>query len=274
MCMPCWRAECGDWRSESGSVAVASALLHPQAQPDADMTPTERMWYNTVDHGDVCFLTIQYLIPVDSTVITYSINNMALRLQIFSYAHSPPLTPAPHLKYDLRKISNPPREMRQSYDGRSRRLKEFMSHDEDFVRMRDRAEREIMDLASRLSPQQGGEADSPIGASIPVEAVAADKCEVAGEDLIDTDDETDASDEMDAEEETAPQGPVMRVGCFCAVGRHRSVAFAEGLAALRWPPEWIVQIVHRDVDKSRLVKKTGRNGKERKGDRWRRDWPN
>ena len=43
----------------------------------------------------------------------------------------------------------------------------------------------------------------------------------------------------------------LRVGCFCELGRHRSVAFVEELARRKWPSEWEVEICHRDVDQSR-----------------------
>jgi hypothetical protein len=43
----------------------------------------------------------------------------------------------------------------------------------------------------------------------------------------------------------------LRVGCFCELGRHRSVAFVEELARRKWPSEWEVEVCHRDVDQSR-----------------------
>jgi hypothetical protein len=48
-----------------------------------------------------------------------------------------------------------------------------------------------------------------------------------------------------------PETAVLRVGCNCALGHHRSVAFVEELARREWPHDWRVETVHRDVDKKR-----------------------
>jgi hypothetical protein len=42
------------------------------------------------------------------------------------------------------------------------------------------------------------------------------------------------------------QGPGLRLGCFCARGYHRGVAFVEELARRAWAEEWGVEVVHRD----------------------------
>ncbi len=49
---------------------------------------------------------------------------------------------------------------------------------------------------------------------------------------------------------SGPEGPVLRVGVFCAMGRHRSVAMVELLSRLPWPG-WEVQVQHRDMMKRR-----------------------
>jgi hypothetical protein len=41
--------------------------------------------------------------------------------------------------------------------------------------------------------------------------------------------------------------PVVRVGAFCAMGKHRSVAFVHEAARRAWPREWEVRVEHRDV---------------------------
>jgi len=51
-----------------------------------------------------------------------------------------------------------------------------------------------------------------------------------------------------------PPGRMLRVGVCCEMGRHRSVAFVEELSRQKWPREWAVQVVHRDVDKRRQRK--------------------
>ena len=40
---------------------------------------------------------------------------------------------------------------------------------------------------------------------------------------------------------------VLRVGCLCGSGHHRSVAFAEQLSKIEWPSEWEVMVSHRDL---------------------------
>lgn len=40
---------------------------------------------------------------------------------------------------------------------------------------------------------------------------------------------------------------VVRVGCLCGSGHHRSVAFAEQLGKIEWPGEWSVRVNHRDL---------------------------
>jgi hypothetical protein len=42
---------------------------------------------------------------------------------------------------------------------------------------------------------------------------------------------------------------ILRVGVCCEMGCHWSVAFVEELSRWKWPREWVVEIVHRDVDK-------------------------
>jgi len=42
------------------------------------------------------------------------------------------------------------------------------------------------------------------------------------------------------------QATLLRVGIFCAMGRHRSVAMVEELKNLPWPG-WHVVIEHRDI---------------------------
>jgi hypothetical protein len=67
-----------------------------------------------------------------------------------------------------------------------------------------------------------------------------------------------SSDEEDLESisshETDDNGSedeiVLRVGIFCAMGRHRSVAIVEELSKLSWPG-WDVKVEHRDISKKR-----------------------
>jgi RNase adaptor protein for sRNA GlmZ degradation len=56
----------------------------------------------------------------------------------------------------------------------------------------------------------------------------------------------------------------LRVGCFCELGRHRSVAFVEELARRKWPSEWEVEINHRDVDQSKNKNKNQHHKQSRR----------
>lgn len=56
---------------------------------------------------------------------------------------------------------------------------------------------------------------------------------------------------IDYAENADDRSTELLVGCFCELGRHRSVAFVEELARKGWPSEWEVKIRHRDVDQSK-----------------------
>jgi RNase adaptor protein for sRNA GlmZ degradation len=64
-------------------------------------------------------------------------------LVLISHSHRRPLSHPPDLKFDLRKVSNPPKHIRDAYDGRSKRLREHMMHMEDFTSLLDTAKKSI-----------------------------------------------------------------------------------------------------------------------------------
>ena len=66
-------------------------------------------------------------------------------LILISHSHRHPLSRPPNLKFDLRKVSNPPKHIRDAYDGRSKRLREHMMHMEDFTSLLDTAKKSIED---------------------------------------------------------------------------------------------------------------------------------
>ena len=146
-----------------------------------------------------------------------SIDQPAAILLLTSHAHSPPLRPSPQLKYDLRRIENPPKALRDSHTGVSKRLREHLRNHVDFVEMLSHAESDIRAVMSAA-----------------LLAGATDDEEVA-----------------------------LSVAGFCARGQHRSVAFVEELAALKWPKEWEVRVEHRDLQRGR-ERKT-RWARERQG---------
>jgi len=81
-------------------------------------------------------------------------------LAIISYSHAPPLLPAPQLKFDLRKTSNPPKHIRHAYDGRSKRLREHMMANEEFCARLETAQastEEQMSSFAEYDPENPGE---------------------------------------------------------------------------------------------------------------------
>jgi RNase adaptor protein for sRNA GlmZ degradation len=66
-------------------------------------------------------------------------------LVLISHSHRRPLSLSPDLKFDLRKVSNPPKHIRDAYDGRSKRLREHMMHMEDFTSLLNTAKQSIED---------------------------------------------------------------------------------------------------------------------------------
>lgn len=69
-------------------------------------------------------------------------------LLLTSHAHAPPLQPPAHLKYDLRSVENPPKALRDSHTGLSKRLREHLRSHRDFCELLDRAESEIREAMS------------------------------------------------------------------------------------------------------------------------------
>jgi RNase adaptor protein for sRNA GlmZ degradation len=59
---------------------------------------------------------------------------------------------------------------------------------------------------------------------------------------------------------------IVRVGCLCGSGHHRSVAFAEQLGKVQWSEndEWEVRVVHRDLTKGVEEMKRARSEKSEK----------
>ena len=71
-------------------------------------------------------------------------------------------------------------------------------------------------------------------------------------------------------EEAEPQGippKVLQIGVSSEMGRNRSVAFVEELGRKKWPVEWAVEVLHRDVDKRRGLRKGKARGGEKGGRR-------
>jgi hypothetical protein len=72
-------------------------------------------------------------------------------LVLVSHSHAHPLLLEPHLKFDLRKTSNPPKHIRDAYDGRSKRLREHMLSNDEFRALLDTAQARIEEQMSSFA---------------------------------------------------------------------------------------------------------------------------
>jgi RNase adaptor protein for sRNA GlmZ degradation len=89
--------------------------------------------------------------PTASASETASISEPEVILLLTSHAHSPPLQPSAQLKYDLRSIENPPKALRDSHTGLSKRLREHLQSHQDFTDLFDRAEADIRTAVAGLN---------------------------------------------------------------------------------------------------------------------------
>lgn len=78
-------------------------------------------------------------------------------LVLISHSHRRPLSHPPDLKFDLRKVSNPPKHIRDAYDGRSKRLREHLMHMEDFASLLEAAKSSIEEEMKVLTQNSKGE---------------------------------------------------------------------------------------------------------------------
>ncbi|KAL2022629.1 hypothetical protein VTK56DRAFT_4973 [Thermocarpiscus australiensis] len=133
-------------------------------------------------------------------------------LHIVSHDRHTEMSPAMDLDYDLREVPNPPKALRRVHTGLSSGLREHLLDNPRFRALLDRAESEIRAAMGRAAS---------------------------------------AREELDSDQREQQQEPiVLRVGCMCGSGHHRSVAFAELLAEAEWPEDWTVELMHRDLTRS------------------------
>jgi hypothetical protein len=83
-------------------------------------------------------------------------------LVLISHSHAPPLLPEPHLRFDLRKTSNPPKHIRDAFDGRSKRLREHMMASDEFCALLDTAQARIEEQMSSFAEKDRGGAGKHI----------------------------------------------------------------------------------------------------------------
>ncbi|KAL2069854.1 hypothetical protein VTL71DRAFT_14533 [Oculimacula yallundae] len=190
-------------------------------------------------------------------------------LILISHGHAPPLKPPPQLKFDVRNLTNPPKHIRDAYNGTSSRLQEWMLSDDRFVERRDIIRKGIQVVMMQMFSEREKGVLLKSGQTARTESNRAPRDQYAekveSEDTSEDGDETSSEVESSTEhtDETVP--PVLRVGIFCAMGRHRSVAMVEELAKMSWPG-WQVEVQHRDLNKKRGRGKQS-SGKESRGNR-------
>ncbi|KAF5376273.1 hypothetical protein D9615_008497 [Tricholomella constricta] len=157
------------------------------------------------------------------------------RLILTSFSHRRgPLhpSPTPGLLFDVRALPNPPKPIRDAYTGASKPFRaHFMASEAVHNRVADivAAVRAHLDAAHEDGEDKGKGKDE------------------------DKDKDGDGGREV-------------RVGVRCELGVHRSVACVEELARVRWPAEWHVEVVHRD-----LVQRRSERDKEKRTRRVREE---
>ena len=196
-------------------------------------------------------------------------------LILISSGHSPPLNPVPHLKFDVRSLPNPPKHIRDAYTGTSKRLQEWMRKDSRFLARRDAIRSEIEAAMSlkldehekedvlKLVPEDD-ETVNQTREQEPEDNEDLEENEVDGAEQGDNESATDESNQEILE--TSEDQVNLRVGIYCAMGRHRSVAMVEELSMMSWPG-WEVKVIHRDVSKKCGGRRTA---SKRSGKKWNR----
>lgn len=183
-------------------------------------------------------------------------------LIIYSHGRNPPLHPPPDLKYDLRNIPNPPKALRQVSDGRSKRLREHLLSEPRFIQRLEAVEQDILGAMESRLAEHAASAKEP---GLELENTESEDPEIDNSEVERDKDTCNARDNNETAKHaadasvgneepdplSAEKEVVLRVGCNCALGHHRSVAFVEELSRRAWPKEWAVHVVHRDIVKKR-----------------------
>ncbi|KAJ7586936.1 hypothetical protein C8J56DRAFT_89661 [Mycena floridula] len=136
-------------------------------------------------------------------------------LRIISYSHRRgPLQPAPDLQFDVRALRNPPKNVRDKYNGNAKALREWFLSDETVKRRFE----EVCEAIGKALEAETAEkpSEQPVSDSV--------------------------SEDLEKRE-----AKNFVVGICCEMGRHRSVAFVEELGCRKWPVDWDVNIHHRDI---------------------------
>ncbi|KAK6344431.1 hypothetical protein TWF696_008068 [Orbilia brochopaga] len=159
-----------------------------------------------------------------------------------------PLQPPATLRYDLRKITNPPKQLRDTSDGRSKKLRDHLTNNKDFMQLLDTIHTDILREVGQLQAAVTNETDETSAATQHLQQLHTHASERS--------DSVDKEPSLDVGEGAAQAAEhdnklKLTVNCFCHQGRHRSASMVEELARLRWPADVDVEVFHRDIDRSR-----------------------
>jgi len=205
-------------------------------------------------------------------------------ITITSYAHAPPLQPIPDLQYDLRTFPSPsPEKYASKYDGRGKRAREWVNGESVYVDLLRKVEQEVSKRGRELELEAENEKVEREKAQ--KEKEENEKAEAEKKTTENAENETPGATEKSeaelvekietldidqAEDSQVVKGiplKVLRIGVSSEMGRDRSVAFVEELSRKKWPVEWAVEVLHRDVDKQRSTRKGKARGGEKGGRR-------
>jgi hypothetical protein len=202
-------------------------------------------------------------------------------ITITSYAHVPPLQPQPDLQYDLRTFPSPsPEKYASKYDGRGKRAREWVNGEGLYVELLGKVEEEVLTRGRELEQEtmkekmesEKAEREENEKAEAEKKAAEEEAPKSAVTEASDSNSEAALVEKMETlgMEEAEPQDippKVLRIGVSSEMGRDRSVAFVEELGRKKWPVEWAVEVLHRDVDKQRGLRKGKARGGEKGGRR-------
>jgi len=205
-------------------------------------------------------------------------------ITITSHAHAPPLQPLPDLQYDLRTFPSPsPEKYASKYDGRGKRAREWVNGEGAYVELLGKVEEDVLKRGRELELEAEKEKAARESAErvedekktaqsaedeVPPMLAATEATKKSEVELVERT-ETLSLEQVESHPEVVKEVPpkILRVGVSSEMGRDRSVAFVEELSRKKWPVEWAVEVLHRDVAKQRGLRKGKARGGEKGGRR-------
>lgn len=188
-------------------------------------------------------------------------------LHVISYDSITIPTTPPTLQYDLQSTTDPPRHIRALPAlGLSKSTRLELLAEPHYASQLLKAEKEICDTMKLLQDTSAFHARSTSSSSgevidVWVEGLEADCMDgVSSQAVINLSTNEFGVDYgpaqlqqyLESDENSIFGGgeagmPILRVGCSCANGCYKSVAFAEELAGKEWPGDWVVRVEHRNL---------------------------